>query len=221
MSPAEPQPPNGSAWRTDRRAFQRRRRRRLRWLALFAFVAFLIFVAASFAAAAYTERNSFCETACHEMGPYGRSWQQSAHSHVACVKCHIKPGALEFVEAKGSALREVYVHFSGVDKAPIAVTEHIPNSTCQEAGCHPPGSLKDPASLPQAAAVASPHPAASPAGSAPPVSFSHRQHAAVPLCITCHSQVVHRSVPGRPYLDPTTMAYCLRCHDGTQASGAL
>src|SRR5450756_1201746 len=129
MSPAEPQPPSGSDWRTDRRAIQRRRLRKLRWLALFAFIAFLIFVAASLAAAAYTERSSYCETACHEMGSYGRSWQKSAHKDSACVKCHIKPGALEFVEAKGSALREVYVHFTGQVKAPIAVTEHIPN-TC-------------------------------------------------------------------------------------------
>ena len=217
--PPEPQPTDAE-WRRARRELKRRRVRRARWIALALGLVFLVFVAASVAAAAYTERSSFCEHACHEMDPYAATWEKSAHRHVACVKCHIKPGALAFVEAKGSALREVYVHFRGVDRAPIAVTRHVPDSTCQEAGCHPQGSLKDPASLPQAAAVASPHPAASPAGSAPPVSFSHRQHAAVPLCITCHSQVVHRSVPGKPYLDPTTMAYCLRCHDGTQASRA-
>ena len=105
MSPAEPRPPSRSDWRTDQRAVQRRRLRKLRWIALFAFIAFLIFVAASFAAAAYSERSSFCESACHEMGPYGRSWEKSAHKDVACVTCHIKPGAVEFVEAKGSALR--------------------------------------------------------------------------------------------------------------------
>ena len=68
---------------------------------------FVVFVGASLAAAAYTERSSFCETACHEMAPYGATWEKSAHHDVACVRCHIKPGALEFVEAKGSALREV------------------------------------------------------------------------------------------------------------------
>ena len=114
----------------------------------------------------------------------------------------------------------MYVHFTGQVKAPIAVTEHIPNTTCQKSGCHPPETIKDPVSLPSASAVASPNAAASPAGSAPPVAFSHAQHAKVPLCIGCHSQAAHRSVPGKPYLDPTTMAYCLRCHDGKQASGA-
>ena len=78
-------------WRKERREVQRRRLRKMRWFALFAFIGFLIFVAASFAAAAYTERSSFCVNACHEMDPYGRSWQQSAHKDVACVKCHIKP----------------------------------------------------------------------------------------------------------------------------------
>ena len=126
MSTAEPRPPSGSDRGDERRASQRRQLRKLRWLALFALVAFLIFVAASFAAA-YTERGSFCETASHEMGPYGRTWEKSAHKDVACVKCSVKPGALELVEAKGSALREVYVHFAGVDKAPNAVTEHIPS----------------------------------------------------------------------------------------------
>src|SRR5450756_2298056 len=191
MSPAEPQPPSGSDWRTDRRAIQRRRLRKLRWLALFAFIAFLIFVAASLAAAAYTERSSYCETACHELGSYGRSWQTSAHKDSACVKCHIKPGALEFVEAKGSALREVYVHFTGQVKAPIAVTEHIPNTTCQGSGCHPPETIKDPVSLPSASAVAAANAAASPAGSAPPVAFSHAQHAKVPLCIECPVSYTH------------------------------
>jgi hypothetical protein len=220
VSPEKPQPPSGLGWRAERRAVKRRRLRKLRWLALAAIVAFLVFGGASFVAAAYTERSSFCETACHEMGPYGRTWEESAHADVARVKCHIKPGTLELVEAKGSALREVYVHFTGVDKAPIAVTEHIPNSTCHENGCHPRGTIDTPVSLPSASAVASPNPAASPSGSAPAVNFSHARHARVPLCIDCHAQVVHRSVPGKPYLDPTTMAYCLRCHDGKQASGA-
>ena len=178
-------------WRRERRELQRRRLRRVRWFALFAFIAFLIFVAASFAAAAYTERSTFCENACHEMGPYGRSWQHSAHKDVACVKCHIKPGLFSLVRAKGSALREVYVHFTRQDKAPIGVTQNIPDSTCEESGCHPAGTIKDPVPLTSASALASPNAAASPAGSAPPVAFSHAQHAK-------RVDPLHRlSLPGR------------------------
>jgi len=175
-------------------------RRRLGKVIVVIVVAAAVVVGASFAAAAYTERSSFCIGACHEMQPYGDTWEVSAHKDFACVRCHIKPGFIEFVEAKASALREVWVHVTGQVKAPIAVTEHIPNSTCTS--CHPADKVKEPLVLGN------------------DVRFSHAGHSAVPLCITCHSQVVHESVPGRPYLDPTTMAYCLQCHDGKQASGA-
>ena len=225
----------GADRRQERRQTQRRRRRRL---AIVLAIVFVVFVAASLAAAAYTERSSFCEHACHEMEPYGATWEHSAHKDVACVKCHIKPGAVELVEAKGSALREVWVHFAGQVKAPIAVTKHVPNATCESRGCHPEGSVKDPVVLgssgstaPRPAVSASPSPAGSArpspaadaapgAAKAPPVSFSHEQHPSIGLCIDCHSQVVHRSVPGKPYIDPTTMAYCLRCHDGKAAPSA-
>ena len=96
----------------------------------------VVFAATSLVAASYTERSSFCVSACHEMHPYGTTWKASVHRDVACVKCHIKPGFVSLVKAKGSALREVYVHFAGEVKAPIAVTEHVPDSTCRQSGCH-------------------------------------------------------------------------------------
>jgi len=184
-----------------------RRRRRVWRFAIGLAIVFVVFVAASLGAAAYTERSSFCEHACHEMEPYGATWEHSAHKDIACVTCHIRPGAVQFVKAKSSALREVWVHFSGQVKAPIAVTREIPDSTCESRDCHPQGSIADPVVLKSAS-------------SAPPVSFSHEQHAGGAPCIGCHSQVVHTSVPGKPYIDPTTMAYCLQCHDGKKAPSA-
>jgi nitrate/TMAO reductase-like tetraheme cytochrome c subunit len=100
-----------------------------------AVAALLVLGVAVAASASYSERSSFCVTACHEMQPFGATWKASSHSRVACVRCHIKSGAVELVKAKVSALREVYVHFAGQVKAPIAVTEHIPNGTC--VSCHP------------------------------------------------------------------------------------
>ena len=96
----------------------------------------VVFAAASLAAASYTERSSFCISACHEMNPYGATWETSVHRQVPCVKCHIKPGAVELVKAKAAAMREVYVHFSGKVEAPISVTRHVPDSTCSQSGCH-------------------------------------------------------------------------------------
>jgi len=204
----------------------------------------VVFAVASLAAASYTERSSFCVSACHEMNPYGVTWKTSVHRNVACVKCHIKPGFVSLVKAKGSALREVYVHFAGEVKAPIAVTEHVPSSTCRESGCHSrnaaydrvvlrttttlagsgsgggsPGALASPAPAATAllvAAGASPQ-AAAPASPAPPVVFSHDRHTGV-QCIECHDRVVHRVVPGRTYVDPRSMTFCMTCHDGKRAA---
>ena len=170
--------PVSTAGEKARRAPRNRRRRGLIRLAIVLAVVAVVFVAASLAAAAYTERDSFCEHACHEMEPYGATWEASAHHDIACVHCHIRPGAVQFVKAKGSALREVWVHFSGDVKAPIAVTKHIPDATCTTGDCHPAGSVKDPLVLRAA-------------GTAPPVPFSHKQHEDGTLCIGCHSQVVH------------------------------
>jgi len=208
----------------------------------------IVLGAASLVAASYTERSSFCVTACHEMAPYGATWKTSVHQNVPCVKCHIKPGAVELVKAKGSALREVYVHITGEVKAPIAVTNHVPDSTCQLSGCHPQGTVSNnlvlrgttpPAgSGPDAstlgtsaqiaaavlpftaftvAAASGTSPGLQPGLPAPPVVFSHEKHTKVPLCIECHARAVHRVVPGKSYVDPTSMAFCLRCHDGKRA----
>ena len=50
-------------------------------------------------AAVYTSRSEFC-ISCHIMEPYYVSWQESSHSHVACIKCHFPPGAVEKVRGK-------------------------------------------------------------------------------------------------------------------------
>lgn len=175
-----------------------------RWygkLLVLGLVVVAVLVVAAFAAARYTEDDHFCGTACHEMGPYYTTWQESKHSDVDCVRCHIQPGAVEFVKAKTSALREVWVHFTGQVKAPIAVTRHIPNSTCES--CHAPGEGVDPIKL----------------GAVSVVDFSHKAHAEVTNCHNCHAQVVHRSGPGKPFIDPKTMAFCLGCHDDKVAAG--
>ncbi len=200
------------------------------WITLAAVLTALlaVFVIAVAASAAYTERSSFCVSACHEMQPYGRTWKASSHSGVACVRCHVRPGIVRLLETKLSALREVYVHVTGQVKAPIAVTRQIPDATCLS--CHPARKIPDPIFLsatqsaaPTDSASATPAFATTPPAnaaprSAPPVGFSHAAHAKGVRCIDCHAQVVHRGLPGRPSDDPATMASCLRCHDGKRAS---
>lgn len=200
---------NESDGRREERGRRRRRLRRLRKPALLVGIPVVVFIAVLWIAVAYTQRSSFCAHACHEMEPYAATWEDSAHKNVACVRCHTQPGVLGFVDAQVQGLRELYVHIRGEEKTPIVYTEHMPNSTCTAAGCHSAQPLTNPIDL---------HSATAPA--APAVTFSHGAHAMVPLCVDCHSQVVHTTVPGRPYVDPASMAFCLRCHNGTQASDA-
>jgi nitrate/TMAO reductase-like tetraheme cytochrome c subunit len=148
-------------------------------------------------ASQFTESNKFCGTACHEMLPYNATWQASKHNNVNCVTCHIGPGIGNFIVAKVSALREVWVHFTGQVKAPIAVTRNVPNSICQ-GSCHPTSALTKTLDL------------------YPPTktTFLHtsKGHSSVPHCIDCHSQVVHTTVPGRAYIPPQSMTACFQCH---------
>src|SRR5665647_3741774 len=74
--------PVSTAGEKARRAPRNRRRRGLIRLAIVLAVVAVVFVAASLAAAAYTERDSFCEHACHEMEPYGATWEASAHHDI-------------------------------------------------------------------------------------------------------------------------------------------
>lgn len=157
--------------------------------------ALIVLTGAAFTAARATESNKFCGQDCHEMLPYNATWEASKHSQVDCVTCHIPPGAWNFLKTKFFALREVYVHFTGQVKAPIQVTRHIPNSTCEE--CHPPADLTKPVQLVTA-------------------SFSHSSHAKVPMCIDCHAQVVHHPLPTVAYVPPRSMNACFVCHNGKQ-----
>jgi NapC/NirT cytochrome c family, N-terminal region len=52
---------------------------------------------------------NFCGTTGHVvMQPEYTTYQNSPHSRVACVDCHIGPGAGWFVRSKVSGLRQVF-----------------------------------------------------------------------------------------------------------------
>ena len=68
----------------------------------------LIFTFASYKGVAYMDSTSFCGQTCHTvMSPEFSAYQNSPHSRVECVECHIGPGAGWFVRAKVSGLRQV------------------------------------------------------------------------------------------------------------------
>ncbi len=62
----------------------------------------------SYKAFHYTESNEFCGTLCHSvMEPEWVAYQESAHSKVTCVECHVGEGAGLYVKTKLSGLYQV------------------------------------------------------------------------------------------------------------------
>ncbi len=169
-------------------------------------------VAASLVAARYTESNQFCGYSCHEMNVYATTWAASTHKHVDCVTCHIAPGPINFLEAKLSGLREVWVHITGQVKVPIAVTRKIPNGVCTRSGCHPSGSLNDHITL--AAGV----PAGAGRPRPPPPERERRSSSRTRATARCRTaSTVTRSSctsrsPARRTCRPHSMAACFACH---------
>lgn len=82
-------------------------RRTLEYVAVATVLNLLILGTASYRGVEYMDSANFCGTTCHVMEPEYTAYQNSPHSRVACVECHIGPGAGWFVRAKVSGLRQV------------------------------------------------------------------------------------------------------------------
>jgi nitrate/TMAO reductase-like tetraheme cytochrome c subunit len=69
----------------------------------------MIFGLASYKGVSYMDSKEFCGLSCHTvMAPEYSAYENSPHSRVECVECHIGPGAGWFVRSKLSGLRQVY-----------------------------------------------------------------------------------------------------------------
>jgi hypothetical protein len=85
-------------------------RRTAEWVALATVLNLLIIGTASYRGVEYMDSVTFCGTTCHTvMAPEYTAYQNSPHSHVACVECHIGSGAGWFVRAKVTGLRQVFM----------------------------------------------------------------------------------------------------------------
>jgi len=84
-------------------------RRTLEYVALATVLNLLIVGTASYRGVQYMDTANFCGTTCHVvMQPEYTTYQNSPHSRVACVDCHIGSGAGWFVRSKVSGLRQVF-----------------------------------------------------------------------------------------------------------------
>jgi hypothetical protein len=92
----------------------------------------------SYEAYHYTESVSFCGKTCHTvMKPEHTAYQNSAHARVACVACHVGPGAGWCAKSKLSGAYQVYA--TAVNIYPRPIPTPIANlrpaqETCEQ--CH-------------------------------------------------------------------------------------
>ena len=83
-------------------------------------VLLLISAVGSYQAYHFTESVQFCGTICHTvMEPQHVAHQESPHARVACVACHVGPGADWYVRSKLSGLYQVYAVLADVYPRPI------------------------------------------------------------------------------------------------------
>ncbi|MFZ3200976.1 MAG: NapC/NirT family cytochrome c [Candidatus Acidiferrales bacterium] len=110
----------------------------LGWIAGLTVANVIILSTASYRGVEYMDSARFCGATCHTvMQPEFTAYENSPHQRVACVQCHIGPGASWFVRSKLSGLRQVYaVTFHTYDRPiPSPVQQLRPaRQTCEQ--CH-------------------------------------------------------------------------------------
>jgi len=86
----------------------------------------------------YMDSVTFCGQTCHTvMQPEFTAYQNSPHSRVECVQCHIGPGASWFVRSKLSGTHQVFAVLFNTFPRPIPVPVHNLRpalETCEQ--CH-------------------------------------------------------------------------------------
>ena len=93
---------------------------------------------ASYRGIEYMNSVQFCGQTCHQvMKPEFTAHQQGPHARVACVVCHIGPGAAGFAKAKMSGTRQLLLAVRGIYERPITTpirTLSPARDTCEQ--CH-------------------------------------------------------------------------------------
>ena len=104
----------------------------------FAFAFVLISAVGSYRAYEFTDSVQFCGRLCHSvMQPEYTAYLQSPHARVACVQCHVGPGAGWYVRSKLSGTYQVYATIFHKYPRPIPtpISDLRPaQQTCEQ--CH-------------------------------------------------------------------------------------
>lgn len=117
-----------------------RLRRNVFLIVLLTSVNFVVFSMFLYRAYHYMESTQFCGQFCHTvMNPEFTAYQNSPHSRVACVECHIGSGADWFVKSKISGARQLLAVAADTYPRPIETPVHglrPARDTCEK--CHRP-----------------------------------------------------------------------------------
>lgn len=93
---------------------------------------------ASYGAVEYTASQQFCGQVCHAvMQPEFVAHQNGLHGRIACVACHVGPGAGGFASAKLKGTRQLWLALTGTHNRPIPTpVESMPDvrTSCEQ--CH-------------------------------------------------------------------------------------
>jgi hypothetical protein len=67
----------------------------------------LIGTQVTYRAVEHMETPQFCGATCHTMNPEFAAYQNSPHSRVECVECHVAPGAAGWISSKTAGIRQL------------------------------------------------------------------------------------------------------------------
>ena len=100
-----------------------------------------IVTVAGFGVVHYSESTLFCGQVCHTpMRPEFVGHLSPPHANVACVECHVSPGAQGFMKAKLNGTRQLWDVIVGVYDHPIpSPARGLPMAADTCAHCHTPG----------------------------------------------------------------------------------
>lgn len=114
--------------------------RRLAWFfALTTLANILIGTQVTYRAVKHMETPQFCGGTCHSMSPELASYENSPHSSLECVECHVAPGATGWLSSKTSGIRQLVHTILKTTPKPIpsglATGRLVPSAqTCEN--CH-------------------------------------------------------------------------------------
>jgi nitrate/TMAO reductase-like tetraheme cytochrome c subunit len=150
---------------------------------------------------------------CHVIEPYYYTWQNSPHSNVGCLECHVEPGT-GFLTVKMRGVKEWITYRTKDVSLPIQGKREISSEACLQ--CHSTNRRITP-SLDLQSDFHTPH-----------LGYGTS-------CADCHADVAHAGLTSMAAFQPTddmmakfkTVSYddfslrktgCLECHDGKRVT---